>query len=100
MKKKRFKPSDTEKILFGEDVACYKIADCYAYRTVDGGLLHISISHKKRLPTWDEVKEARTLAPDNMTMAMILPPESEYVNIHNFCFHLWETRGILQEPQP
>jgi hypothetical protein len=23
-----------------------------------------------------------------VTMAMILPPKSEYVNIHNFCFHL------------
>lgn len=52
---------------------------------------HLSISHHKSLPTWNELKEARYyFIPDNVTMAMILPPKSEYVNIHEYCFHLYE----------
>jgi hypothetical protein len=50
---------------------------------------HLSISHPRRNPTWEEIKQARyDLCPHNITMAMILPPTEEYVNIHNFCFHL------------
>jgi hypothetical protein len=50
---------------------------------------HLSISHPFRYPTWDEIKAARyDLLPHDVTMAMILPPTSEYVNIHENCFHL------------
>jgi hypothetical protein len=52
---------------------------------------HLSISHESRYPTWDEIKEARyRLCPANINMAMFLPPKSEYVNIHENCFHLWQ----------
>lgn len=64
---------------------------------------HRSISHRRsvvsargvhlpgRYPTWDEIKEARyELLPDNCYMAMILPPKSEYVNLHETCFHLYQ----------
>jgi hypothetical protein len=50
---------------------------------------HLSISHPTRNPTWEEIKAARyDLCPHDITMAMILPPTDEYVNLHNFCFHL------------
>lgn len=56
-------------------------------------LWHISISCQHRYPHWDEIKKARyDLVPDEVTMAMILPPRSEYVNIHPNCFHLHELR--------
>lgn len=65
-----------------------------------GGLAwHLSISHRTneavpqpgRYPTWDEIADARyRFVPDAVTMAMLLPPRSEYVNIHNTTFHLWE----------
>jgi hypothetical protein len=71
--------------------------------TVDDGMLHLSISHRTnllgphgrplpgRLPTWDEVIDARYLfTPDSVTMAMLLPPKEEYVNIHPTTFHLWQ----------
>lgn len=64
--------------------------------TGPGGALywHLSISHAARYPTWDEIKEARyRWVPDNVTMAMILPPRSQYVNIHPNCFHLHEIEG-------
>lgn len=52
---------------------------------------HLSISCPNRYPTWDEIKQARyDLCPDEVTMAMILPPRKDYVNIHDFCFHLHE----------
>lgn len=52
---------------------------------------HLSISHDDRYPSWDEVAEARyQLVPDDVTMVMMLPPSSEYVNQHDTCFHLHE----------
>ena len=58
---------------------------------IEAGLWHLSISHPKRYPTWDEIKKARyELLPHDITVAMLLPPPNEYVNIHENCFHLWE----------
>mgnify|MGYP001566944736 CR=1 FL=1 len=52
---------------------------------------HLSISHPTRYPKWDEIKKARyKLLPADITVAMILPPPSEYVNLHRNCFHLHE----------
>lgn len=50
---------------------------------------HLNISTPRRNPTWEEIREARyAFIPDAVTVAMILPPKAEYVNLHNFCFHL------------
>lgn len=54
---------------------------------------HLSISRKDRYPSWDEVTKAwYTLVPNagERYGAMLLPPETEYVNIHNFCFQIYE----------
>jgi hypothetical protein len=52
---------------------------------------HLSISCARRYPTWEEIKDARySLLPDQCTMAMLLPPRAEYVNLHPNCFHLHE----------
>ena len=70
----------------------------------DGALeWHLSIAMKSkflvgnsgpRLPTWDELKDARyRFCPRTVTMAMILPPPSEYVNVHQTTFHLYELEG-------
>ncbi len=57
---------------------------------------HLSISHPRRYPTWDEIKTARyDLVPPDVTMVMILPPVSDFVNIHQNCFHLWQTDDDL-----
>jgi len=54
-------------------------------------LWHLSISHQTRYPTWDEVADARyELVPDQVTMAMLLPPKADYLNVHPHCFHLWQ----------
>lgn len=81
---------------------------CYQKETNDEGHLsvlvgpepdgfHMSISHRLnnslepgRYPTWDEIVEARyEFCPKNITMAMMLPPKEEYVNVHETTFHLW-----------
>lgn len=59
--------------------------------SIDVGLVHFSISCPDRYPTWDEIRDARyALLPNDLTMAMLLPPIEEYVNQHPFCFHLWQ----------
>ena len=65
--------------------------------TIDNGLWHISISAPDRYPTWDEIADARyDLCPDEITMAMFLPPKSEYVNLHPTTFHLHEVSDDAQ----
>lgn len=54
-------------------------------------LWHISISHPYRYPTWDEIADLRyLLCPEDITMAMLLPPPERYVNVHEHVFHLWQ----------
>jgi hypothetical protein len=52
---------------------------------------HMSISRRDRYPSWNEIRDARyELLPDNITMAMLLPPKDQYVDLHPNCFHLHE----------
>ena len=79
---------------------------CLIGRDPDTRAWHLSLSHRRdvldaqghpvpgRLPTWAEVFEARyRFLPDKATMAMILPPRAEYVNLMPTCFHLYEVPG-------
>lgn len=68
--------------------------------TIPGHGKHLSISGMMRVgkylqpgryPTWDEIKDARyRFVDDRIEMVMHLPPKSEYVNVHQSCFHLHE----------
>lgn len=54
-------------------------------------LWHLSISHRDRYPTWDEVADARyLLVPEDVTMALLLPPPEQYLNVHETTLHLWQ----------
>jgi hypothetical protein len=77
----------------------YAKGDCRVLVSLDptpkGGVTrlrwHLSISCSTRYPSWNEIKDARySLLPDNVTVAMLLPPRAEYVNVHPNCFHLHE----------
>lgn len=61
-----------------------------------GEVLHVSIAHPKRNPTWEEIKRVRRLYWDDQAeVVMMLPPEDEYVNIHEYCYHLWgDVHGV------
>ena len=59
----------------------------------DDGLWHLRISHPQRLPTSSEIVHARySLLPDDIYMAQILPPKSEYVNVHPTTMHLYQIK--------
>ena len=69
----------------------YKLGECLVIVGHSKLGWHLSISHPRRYPTWDEIKAARyQLTPHQVTMAFILPPPEEYVNVDPTCFHLWE----------
>lgn len=62
------------------------------------GVYHrVSLSRRKMYPTWDEMKAFLRDCPlfDNSRgIIMVLPPNSEYVNLHPNCFH-WFQRVSL-----
>lgn len=67
--------------------------ECSVLYSLDANRHHLSISHPKRYPTWDEIKEARyQFLPDDCYMALMFPPRKYWLNIHKNCFHLWEVQ--------
>jgi len=60
--------------------------------SIDSDALHVSIAHSNRYPTWDEILAVRAWAyADDTEVVMVLARKEEYVNVHNNCFHLWES---------
>jgi len=52
--------------------------------------LHVSVSHTSRLPDWKDLREVKDIFIGRERRALqVLPPESEYVNIHPRVLHLW-----------
>ena len=65
-----------------------------AFAGIEGGRWHVSVSHPRRVPSWDDMRTARELmTPDHVTMAFILPPRAQYVNVAERCLHLWQIEG-------
>ena len=54
------------------------------------GWEHVSISTQRRSPNWQEMCFVKNLfwEPEECVM-QLHPPESTYVNNHQFCLHLW-----------
>lgn len=52
--------------------------------------LHTSYSRKSRTPTYEDTKFIKDnfIGKDKKAI-MIFPEESEHVNIHPYCLHLW-----------
>lgn len=71
-------------------VKAFKFGRCNVMVGVEPNIgWHMSISHHRQNPTWEEIRDARYhFIPDEVTMVMVLPPKSEYVNVHEYCFHL------------
>lgn len=64
---------------------------CTIIVTIDNGLWHLSISTPNASPSYKEIKEARyKYLPDDIYVAQIFPPKSEFINIHKYCHHLWQ----------
>lgn len=52
--------------------------------------IHVSVSRKSRLPSWDDLKIVKNLFIGLEEKALqVLPAHSEYFNLHPYCLHLW-----------
>lgn len=52
--------------------------------------IHLSIAHPTRLPTWEELVDAKEWILGREAYAVqVIPPRERYVNQHPFCLHLW-----------
>lgn len=62
--------------------------------TDGGGWEHVSASFPDRCPTWEEMCRVKALfwAPEDCVL-QFHPPQSEYVNVHPYCLHLWRPIG-------
>lgn len=58
--------------------------------TVEGQELHVSVAHPDRLPTWEDLKIVKAMFwHTEADVIQFLPPESEYVNVHEYCLHMY-----------
>lgn len=58
------------------------------------GWEHVSVSLKNRTPNWSEMNFIKGLFWDkDDCVVQFHPPESEYVNNHPNCLHLWRKIG-------
>ena len=57
-----------------------------------GNLKHVSTSKNDSYPSWDETVSVKLeLFGDRKDAIMVIPKRENYVNIHENCFHLWES---------
>ena len=51
---------------------------------------HVSVSRPDRMPTWQELAKVRKdFFGEEIEFYQVLPKRSEYVNVHQFCLHMW-----------
>ena len=80
-------------------------ADGGAYKSCDGlvviiscsiekdgnSWVHLSLSRKKSVPTWIDLVKVKEIFLGAEALALqVLPPRSEWVNVHEFCLHLYQ----------
>lgn len=77
-----------------DEIKGYKISVCNrnfkVICSVDGDYEHVSVSHKSKTPSWQEMVAIKNLFfEDEEEVVQFHPPKSEYVNYHENCLHLW-----------
>ena len=61
--------------------------------------LHLSVSHRERVPDWDELKAVKSeFMGDRAHAVQVFPPKDQWVNDHPYCLHLWHC--LDGEPLP
>lgn len=96
-KQKQFKSGDLRKSLFGIFEIPLKTG-IIAFAIADNGVRdseweHVSVSTPHRCLTWEEMCEIKDLFFDeNEVVIQIHPAKKDYVNLHQFCLHLWKNK--------
>jgi len=63
------------------------------------GWEHVSVSTRRRVPNWTEMCCVKALFwSAEETVIQLHPPQSEYINNHPFCLHLWKPPYALALP--
>ena len=66
-----------------------------------GGWEHVSASYSNRCPTWDEMCKLKEMFfKSEEVVVQYHPKQSQYVNIHPYCLHLWRKSGEDFETPP
>lgn len=66
-----------------------------------GGWEHVSVSYRRRTPTWDEMCKVKDMFwNEDETVVQYHPKKSDYVNLHPYCLHLWRKCGEDFEQPP
>jgi len=69
----------------------FKMGRCTVMVSIDAGRWHLSISTPTAQPSYKEMKQARyRFIPDKVVMAQLFPSKDDFVNLHEFCHHLFE----------
>lgn len=65
-----------------------------------GGWDHVSVSLRNRCPTWAEMCAIKDMFfKADETCVEYHPAESDYVNMHPFCLHIWRCQDA-EMPKP
>lgn len=75
---------------------CFHLRDgLWAIASAGDGWDHVSVSHQRRCPTWEEMVYVRRLffKPDEWVVEYH-PPESKNISLHQFCLHLWRPQLV------
>lgn len=61
---------------------------------------HLSVSRRKRTPTWGELEFMRKLFfKEDETAMQLHVPETDHVNVVSTCLHLWRPQHV-EIPRP
>ncbi len=64
------------------------------------GWEHVSVSRSDRCPTWEEMSMVKSMFwHSEDRVVQFHPPESEHINNHTNCLHLWRPVGV-EMPSP
>jgi len=109
----QYRLKDDERMLYGVngDGTCgiFKVfVHGKSFRVVastGGGWDHVSVSpgnpNRKKCPTWDEMCAIKDMFFEKEEVAVQYhPAESEYVNNHPYCLHLWRPNYGVHMPTP
>ena len=54
------------------------------------GWLHVSVSRRSKMPSYDDLKKVKhDFIGDDLAAYQAFPKASEHVNLHEYCLHLW-----------
>lgn len=70
---------------------------------VQGGVLHVSVSLPDRLPSWEQLKDAKEAFMGDVWAYQVLAPAKHYLNMHPYVLHLWaraDGRRVLGDERP